>query len=93
MQTKKEQQRLLNCTKRNEITGCLIWTRHVSIDGYGRTMVKDETGKAYMDTAHRAAYRAFFGSIPKGRTVVQGCGLPLCINPEHLKLVEEEAFS
>lgn len=87
MQTSQEQQRLLNCTKPNEITGCLIWTRQTSIDGYGRTMVKESNGDAHMETAHTASYMAFYGEIPQGKVVRQGCGNPLCINPEHLELV------
>lgn len=90
MQTTQEQKRLLNCTKRNEITGCLVWTRQTSIDGYGLTMVKEPGESARMDTAHRASYMAFYGEIPAGKVVRQACGNPLCINPEHLELVVEK---
>jgi hypothetical protein len=87
MQTDREQKRLINCTKLNEITGCLIWTRQVSIDGHGRTMVKDANGNTSLDSAHRASYMAFYGEVPKGKKVRQGCGNSLCINPEHLELI------
>ena len=87
MQTTQEQKRLLNCTKPNEITGCLVWTRQTSIDGYGRTMVKEPNGSAHLESAHKASYMAFYGDIPSGKMVRQGCGNSLCINPEHLELV------
>ena len=89
MQTDREQKRLLSCTKLNEITGCLVWTRQVSNDGHGRTMVKDSKGNTYLESAHKASYMAFYGDIPKGKTVRQACGNPLCINPEHLELIVE----
>ncbi|PID45137.1 MAG: hypothetical protein CSB47_09710 [Proteobacteria bacterium] len=87
MQTTQEQKRLLNCTKLNEITGCLVWVRQTSVDGFGRTMVKEPDGSTHMDTAHKASYMAFYGDVPVGKVVRQGCGNPLCINPEHLELV------
>jgi len=87
MQTNHEQQRLLDCTKVNEITGCYIWTRKVSIDGYGQTMIKESCGSVHLETAHRASYVAFYGDVPSGKQVRQGCGNSLCINPDHLELV------
>ena len=87
MQTEREQKRLIKCTKVNEITGCLIWTRQVSNDGFGLTMIKDAQGNTKLDSAHRASYMAFYGEIPKGKKVRQGCGNPLCINPDHLELI------
>ena len=87
MQTEREQKRLIGCTKINEITGCFVWTRQVSINGYGRTMFKDSHGKTSLIAAHEASYMAFYGDIPRGKKVRQACGNPLCINPEHLELV------
>jgi len=89
MHTRREQQRLLNCTKLNEITGCLVWTRQVSIDGFGITMVKEPNGETHLETAHKASYMAFYGPVPPGKVVRQACGNPLCINPEHLELIVE----
>ena len=89
MRNSREQQRLLNCTKVNEITGCYVWTRQTSVDGFGLTMVKDFDGNTYLERAHTASYMAFYGEIPKGKKVRQACGNPLCINPEHLELVVE----
>ena len=82
-----EQKRLLYCTKVDEMTGCYIWIRKVSTDGFGQTMIKDSSGKVHLERAHHASYLAFYGEVPSGKKVRQSCGNPLCINPAHLELV------
>lgn len=61
-------------------TGCWIWQLSLVQDRhYGRLTYK---GKAY--SAHRAAYEAFVGEIPKGLHICHKCNNPSCCNPEHL---------
>ena len=86
MQTPEEQQRLLNCTRFDEITGCRLWIRQVCPQGYGRTLIRDGEGRAKLDRAQRASYLAFRGQIPSDMDVRQSCHNKLCINPEHLEL-------
>ena len=42
-----------------------------------------------MHSVHRAAFELFVGGMKKDDIVVQTCGNRLCINPEHLKAVDE----
>ena len=39
-----------------------------------------------MTTAHRMSYIAFKGTIPEGMVVRHMCNVPLCVNPEHLRI-------
>ena len=50
-------------------------------DGYGRFWIGDDT-----KPAHRAAYIAEYGPIPKGMAVCHRCDNPPCCNPAHLFL-------
>jgi hypothetical protein len=40
-----------------------------------------------MVSAQTASYHAFIGEVPEGHLVKQTCGNRLCINPEHLGLL------
>ena len=85
----RNQRKLLMQTRRQADSGCLVWTGQVSNAGYGRIMLKGDEGNR-MHTASRAAYELFVG--PAGdRIVTQTCGNRLCVNPEHLELVDEIA--
>ena len=59
---------------------CWIWKLSVNSWGYGRS------GDAVLGerSAHRIAYRAFRGSIPKGKCVLHNCDNPRCCKPSHL---------
>ena len=38
--------------------------------------------------AHRFAYKAFIAPIPSGMTLTRLCGNHLCVNPDHMKIIE-----
>ena len=60
-------------------TPCWEWSKSRHEFGYGVVSVGGEyTG------AHRAAYIAWVGPIPKGLLIRHSCDNPPCINPAHL---------
>ena len=65
---------------------CWQWQSQVSNSGYGRIMLREESGVMRMQSAHRASYTSYIGPLPPEKKVVQTCGNRLCINPEHLQL-------
>lgn len=63
-------------------TGCRIWMKSCSHQGYGRVRVK---GK--LKGAHRVAYEEYTGrEIQNGLHVLHKCDTPSCVNPLHLFL-------
>jgi len=54
-------------------------------------MLRLDDGNALMESAHRASYQAFIGPIPPRGQVTQTCGNRLCINPDHLELMDPAA--
>ena len=80
--------RLLASIVREPSSGCWLWRGQISNSGYGRMMVRQATGNK-MESAHRASYAAFVAPIPEGAIVRQRCGNRLCVNPQHLEIVDE----
>lgn len=74
--------RVLALSIRDETTGCWIWTNALNSDGYGRTHYR-----AKPLGAHRAAYLAWRGSIPRGLVIDHLCRNRACVNPDHLEPV------
>jgi hypothetical protein len=72
----------------DEESGCWLWLRKRSSSGYG--MVRKEAGSV---RAHRQAYIDRCGPIPPGFDVHHRCGVPRCVNPDHLVLVGHDAHS
>lgn len=70
-------------------TNCWLWIGQVSNSGYGRIKLRDQDG-TFMESAHRASYGAFIGTIPRDGIVRQSCGNRLCVNPDHLDLTREQ---
>lgn len=62
-------------------SGCWEWSGSRYPRGYGRVPAKGTTLGA-----HRVAYEAWVGPIPKGLLVRHKCDNPPCINPEHLEV-------
>ena len=62
---------------------CWNWEGPANLsNGYG-TVTIDGT----REYAHRVAYEMAHGPIPKGMRVDHKCHHPLCVNPEHLRVV------
>ena len=68
-------------------TGCFIW-KGSTRGSYGSFFLKIENGKQKIVQAHRFAYELIVGPIPDGKRLVCTCGNKLCINPNHMKLVD-----
>lgn len=65
------------------ITGCWNWTAALSGRGYGQYSIRAR--RVY---AHRAAYAALVGPIPKGMEIDHvKCRNKRCCNPAHLDVV------
>lgn len=68
------------------VTGCWIWQKSTNNVGYG--MFRWERGK--MMTAHKASYILHNSPVPKTMCVSHGCDNYLCVNPNHLKLLNRQ---
>ena len=60
---------------------CWLWRGARRGDGYGAFQV------GYRQiAAHRYSYELHHGAIPEDMVVMHVCDVPLCVNPEHLRL-------
>lgn len=75
--TDKQRESFFARIRRDDETGCWLWTGKPDEKGYGRFLTNHR--------AHRVAYVIFNGEIPAGLVVSQTCGIRLCVNPEHLE--------
>lgn len=60
-------------------SGCWLWIG--GCNGKGRPVIYYGGGQIY---AHRLAYQALVGPIPKGMLVCPTCDCKVCVNPKHL---------
>lgn len=74
-------QRLAHYTAAPNENGCTLWMGYKLISGYGTIAYKRK-----MHRAHRLAWTAAHGPIPKGLCVCHKCDVPSCINVDHLFL-------
>ena len=63
-------------------TGCWLWLKSRSRDGYGWTSLGDKTYQA-----HRLVYRLLAGEPPEGTVLDHLCRVRHCVNPAHLEPV------
>lgn len=63
-------------------TGCWLWQKSKSKDGYGWASFKNKTYQA-----HRLFYILIKGPIPDGLVLDHVCRCRHCVNPEHLEPV------
>jgi len=66
---------------------CWLWSGQISNSGYGRLMIKDKNNHNKMESAQSASYIAYIGDIPEGHLAKARCNNRLCVNPDHLELL------
>lgn len=65
----------------HKTSGCWLWTAATWGKGYGCFKL----GRRNF-TAHRISWLIHYGEIPPCVFVLHDCDVPLCVNPEHLRL-------
>lgn len=78
--TEGEQHRFDGYTNKTEY--CWLWTAGLDKDGYGVFYFRRRNRKA-----HRVAWFATRGAIPKGMVINHTCRHRNCVNPQHLNMV------
>lgn len=63
---------------------CWTWKGRLNSRGSGIFKVKDR-----LFTAKQYSFYLKYGYVPKGKCLQSSCNNPLCVNPEHLKVVDE----
>lgn len=71
--------------ERDETTGCLIWGRSCTPQGYGRFSISHKGASSTLYT-HRIAYALVYGPFDDSLVVRHTCNRPSCYAPEHLIL-------
>ena len=74
--------------KVHKTDSCWLWAGGLANGGYGLCCVNYRNYNA-----HKASYLLHFGmdSVPDGHDVHHLCGVPLCVNPDHLEVMEHVA--
>ena len=75
----KPAERLAQWTRRDPLSGCLIWRGKPAEDGYGRLRV----ARGRTELAHRFAWTIRHGPIPKGAVLCHRGDERRCVNPVH----------
>jgi hypothetical protein len=70
--------------KVDEATGCWLWQRSITRDGYGQRWCPE---RRMTMKAHRWYYLEHVGPIPEGMHIDHVCQTTTCVNPEHLEVV------
>ena len=65
-------------------SGCWLWAAAIS------TRYPRFKPNGQMYRAHRWAYEHFVGPIPEGLEIDHLCGVPICVNPNHLEPVTRQ---
>lgn len=64
------------------VRDCWLWAKGLDKDGYGSFFFRRKNRRA-----HRVAWFAYRGDIPKGMVVNHICKIRNCVNPQHLELL------
>lgn len=81
------QDRLWSKVAPADANGCRIWLGASTPTGYGTFYGAWDIERNKNGPAHRWAYIATYGSIPKGLQIDHLCNVRACVNPEHLEPV------
>ena len=73
--------RLAERVRRDDLTGCLLFSGALGVDGYG--LIRDGGRNS---SAHRVAWTVANGPIPPSMFVCHSCDNPPCVEPSHLSL-------
>lgn len=65
-------------------SGCWIWMKTTTQDGYARLGGSDALRNKQV---HRLMYEQYVGPIPEGLQIDHRCNVPCCVNPYHLDAV------
>lgn len=68
-------------------SGCWLWLGATNEKGYALINVKSLNGTWATRRAHRVAYEAAQGAIPKELVIDHKCRVRCCVNPYHLEPV------
>jgi HNH endonuclease len=71
-------------------TGCWLWLGPMYANGYG--YYSEARGRKPRNvSAHAASWERYRGPIPAGHEPHHTCSTRLCINPDHLEIMERSA--
>lgn len=73
--------RTLKANGRPAADGCIVWTGHISVKGYGYMSFR-----GVRTEVHRVSWTLANGPIPKGMEIDHRCHTRACVNPDHLRL-------
>ena len=76
-----DQCRFVDKVKISPKTECWIWKGSINDTGYGSFSMKSKRS----ESAHRASYKLFVGSIKTDMHILQSCDMPFCVAPKHLR--------
>lgn len=68
--------------------GCWEWCGHIKNNGYGLSILNG-TSKL----AHRLSWEVYNGKIPPRSYVVHECDNIICVNPDHLEVVDAKGLA
>ena len=89
MNKERMQQKLRASSQVVPETECWEWRGQISNSGHGRIVIRDQVNSLNKTvSAESASYMVFVNEIPDGKMVRQTCSNRLCINPEHLEVVD-----
>lgn len=68
-------------------SGCWLWL-YSDRKGYGQVVYSNRKMNA-----HRLSYESFIGPIPEDMQLHHVCDIKLCVNPDHLQIVDQSEHS